>query len=157
MPLRRTLTRANLNLLNVLNDRDENQLEHQSEKKTPDIVASCRRPTFWSAWPFCQSKGAGRTGTLAFDLDGNNIIDADPDLFKNLFPDLILPFQINEKLLNSLPSDLYSSTKYKWILNGAKTETVRKVLSEDLDCAGRNSIVLTQYTVFLRLLEQVMH
>ena len=44
MPLRRTLTRANLNLLNVLNDRDENQLEHQSKKKTPDIVAS--RPTF---------------------------------------------------------------------------------------------------------------
>lgn len=33
MPLRRTLTRANLNLLNVLNDRDENQLGHQSKKK----------------------------------------------------------------------------------------------------------------------------
>ena len=77
---------------------------------------------------------------LEVDLDGN-IMDSEPDLFNTLFPDDILPFPINEKLLNSLPSNLYDSKTNKWILKGANTEKVGKFLSENLDCTGRNSIL----------------
>jgi hypothetical protein len=70
---------------------------------------------------------------LNMDLDGN-IIDSIPDIFEILFPDNILPFPIDEKLLSSL-SGLYSSTKYKWKLDHARTEHVsnRTLRLQELD------------------------
>lgn len=83
---------------------------------------------------------------LQFDLDGN-IIDSVPDLFDVLFPDKILPFPINETLLNSL-STVYDRTTYKWKLENATTESVSKTfITEHLDC--RNSL----YTEILLVLE----
>lgn len=44
-------------------------------------------------------------------------------------PDEILPFQINEDLLHSLPSTVYDSTKHKWVLKNVNTEYVSKIFS----------------------------
>ena len=59
---------------------------------------------------------------LFLDLKGQ-IIDAVPDLIETIFPDNILPFLVDEALLNSLLS-VYDPHTYKWKLAEAKTETV---------------------------------
>ena len=53
----------------------------------------------------------------------NQIIDSIPDLIKIVFPDNILPFHVDEALLNSL-STVYNPSTYKWKLSNAKTESV---------------------------------
>ena len=62
------------------------------------------------------------TPMLQLDLE-NQIMDGIPDLIKSVFPDNILPFHVDEALLNSL-STVYNPSTYKWKLSNAKTESV---------------------------------
>ena len=125
---------------------------NETRPRTPIVkrIASLRLPHDHS-----EKELAELAPLLEVDLEGN-IMDSEPDLFTNLFPNSILPFQINEKLLNSLPSNLYNSKKYSWVLKGANTESVRKSLVRQLRLHWQE-LKSTQYIDFLQLLEQVMH
>ena len=110
-------------------------LENDERPITPIIkrVASIRLPHDES-----EKELTELAPMLEINLTGN-VLDNDTNIINVLFPDEILPFQIDEALLHSLPSTVYDSAEHKWVLRGARTESVSKFLLEHLNRTGTGS------------------